>query len=287
MWNSYFKGDLRYTYNKFLLKTLSSAEQYYLKSLRDVVDSTLLDSMTWVNDNKDFLKTFHTKEEFLEYIHDEEEFSKVLLTLANYMENVCCQPLSGFYDSGSRLAYNHLQKNPVPNQIDEQAKQLHQEYVKTLASSIHTDLTNNIINNIGNNIENNNIENITNDLLTINTRVCESYTDSDGVVVKPRFSTDTRLLYTTKTEYARAVNTGLLQAYNHYGVDSYDWVTTGLPNVCNYCKELENGGPYTLNEIINMIPVHVNCSCSVKARLPNNLHLNNKPQVIDLTPSKI
>ena len=140
--------------------------------------------------------------------------------------------------------------------------------------SINGEYMKGVIDTIGDSIEKgDNFSSLGADLLSL------SYIPIDN-----KFPVNTRCLFTAKTEYARSVNTGVLQAYSNYGVDQYDWITTGLPNVCKNCLEIESNGPYTLNEIINLMPVHVNCCCSVKGRLHRNQSLRRNPRVIDLTP---
>lgn len=62
-----------------------------------------------------------------------------------------------------------------------------------------------------------------------------------------------------RTEHARAVNTGTLQAYENYGVHEVEIITAGDDNVCDDCIDLEDHNPYSLSEAQSLLPVHPNC----------------------------
>ena len=62
-----------------------------------------------------------------------------------------------------------------------------------------------------------------------------------------------------RTEHARAVNTGTLQAYENYNVNKVEIITAGDDNVCEDCIFFEEHNPYSLSEAQEILPVHPNC----------------------------
>ena len=286
MWSD-FNKELKYKYISLLLKDLSLAEQSYLQLLRDGIDDQINTSITWLNDNRNELKELHDFNDWLEY-YKGSELERILLTLLDDTVNKSIQPLYNFYNTGGSLAYKHMSKPSVFQESDHKSLNILSDFNKTVVSSINTEFTVGVVDSIGKSIEDKSYDyeslfdlrsNSGKDKFNLNKTLYSKVGDLNN------FSTDTRCLFAVKTEYARAVNTGLLQAYSNYGVDSYEWVTSGLPNVCKQCLSYEEESPYTLNEIINMMPVHVNCVCSVKGLFNNNyLELDDTPVIVDLTP---
>jgi len=64
-----------------------------------------------------------------------------------------------------------------------------------------------------------------------------------------------------RTEVNQAEIGGSLDAFRQMGTDSFDWMTGPAP--CDVCKVLSEAGPYSLQEIENIMDdIHPNCSCS-------------------------
>lgn len=68
-----------------------------------------------------------------------------------------------------------------------------------------------------------------------------------------------------RTETIRAHHLATINEYEAWGVTGVNVMaelkTAGDARVCDRCLALEAGGPYTLEVIRNMIPVHTNCRC--------------------------
>ena len=288
MWSS-FNNDLHYQYVKVLTKSLSNAEQYYLRVLRDGVDNQINSSIDWINNNYNLLEGFNTSREWYDYYEDDGELQRILLTLIGDNVNRCAEALYDFYKSGGNLAYAHMSRNPVFTNSDYKALTNLSNYMNTVVESINSEFANATVQSVGEHIDENHLAIITMDLIDLKEEPSKKLIDleTQKVYTGTRLSTDNRCLFTTKTEYARAVNTGLLQAYANYNVEWFDIVTSGLKNVCKTCLENEANNPYSLDEVMELVPNHPNCVCSVKARLPVNLdelRLNPNPSVVDLTP---
>ncbi len=256
------------------MKHLSPVESAYLEFLRSGMDTQIQETLNWYDEHEDDLHDLNSSEEF------EDEYGKqwlemILITLMNAMYEKNAYYMQYFYNSGSNLAYNHMNREKVYLSSDEQALNNLTKYTNGVVESINSEFAVGVRNTLHNHIDDGSLDQFRNDLLDL------PYTP-----VITHFSVDNRCVFATKTEYARGVNTGLLQGYSNYGVDTYDWITSGLSNVCKTCKSYEENNPYTLNEIINMMPCHPNCVCSVKANLPKVLYLQTNPRVVDLTPKK-
>lgn len=112
--------------------------------------------------------------------------------------------------------------------------------------------------------------------------------------INTNISVKTRAEMIARTEYARAVNTGTLQAYANYGIEKVVINTSHDNLVCDYCLSLEEGNPYTLQEAMKYLPAHPNCRCNYAAYIPEpdelgsfeigSLSIVNNPLVVNLCP---
>ena len=77
-----------------------------------------------------------------------------------------------------------------------------------------------------------------------------------------------------RTEIIRAHHWAMIQEYRNWGIAGVkvlaEFVTAGDLRVCPRCDALAKGSPYTLDEIQNAIPVHVQCRCAALPYLFNN-----------------
>lgn len=269
------KSDLLYDYTRFLLKSLNNHELVFMKFLRDQNDMVINEWLSWTDDNLELLTSFDDSSGWLDYFYDESMIEQILVSLIGDLDNSLDNLVGRFYGTGARIGYNHMGKDYGFYDSDKRCLGNLQGYVNSVNKSIQGEVAYGGIQVIGEHIDNNDL-----------THLKESIVNLPYTSIDHHINPDTRILFTVKTEYARAVNSGLLQSYSNYGVDLYDWVTSGLPNTCNRCFEIENGSPYNLNEIIKLCPVHVNCVCSVKARLPKILSLQENPSIVDITPNR-
>lgn len=239
-----------------LKKRFSRDERNFYNSLSNGIDENLLYAISW-------LKT-HEAQEILEY-EDEEEFDEAFAASALHAElNSRIQkntlngikPLSKFYKVGSRLGHNQLRMPQIYTVEDKEALHILTQYVGDTIYNVNVDSCLNI-----------------KDILmagamgaialgSLSKEILESpykVTPRSGATV------DTRCTMITTTEYGRAVNTGLLQAYVNDGCYKVDIVTAGDDRVCDDCIELEKNNPYPIEEAMNLLPVHTLCRCSLSA----------------------
>lgn len=234
-------------------KRFSRDERNFYNTLSNGIDENLLYVISW-------LKT-HEAHELLEY-EDEDEFDEAFAATALHAElNSRIQkntlngikPLSKFYKVGSRLGHNQLRRPQIYTPEDKEALSILTQYVGDTIYSVNVDSCLNVkdilmagaVGAIA--------------LSSLSQTILESpykVTPRSGATV------DTRCTMITTTEYGRAVNTGLLQAYVNDGCYKVDIVTAGDDNVCDECIEIEKNNPYTIEEAMGLLPVHSRCRCS-------------------------
>ena len=195
---------------------------------------------------------------------DEEEFDEAFLDSALYLElsklidgnvNNAISLLPGFYRKGSRLGANDLRTHPEFNNRDQKALNILFDYNSELVRNVNVDSCLGI-----------------KDILFMGavagigiSKLTENILQSPYVMSKYSGATVShRCTMITTTEYGRTVNTGVLQAYVNKGVYMVDIKTAGDDRVCDECIEIENNNPYTIEEAMNLIPVHSLCRCSIK-----------------------
>lgn len=252
-------------------KKLSRDEITYIKVLNNGVDEDIQYAIKWLNtpEAKTILK-IRDEDEF-----DEMFFSSVLYDNLNkiFHKNV----LNGngiikrFYNTGLSLGYDDIGKKLPYVADDDDALVILTNYVG--------DVTLNVNQEVGIGIK---------DILLLGvlggygvSKITENLLKVPYAPIRSNISVSSRCTMIGRTEYSRAINTGTLQAYSNSGVNEVDILTTGLPNVCADCLELESNNPYTIEEAMRILPLHPQCACSyspVKESISNG-----EPIVIDLT----
>lgn len=67
-----------------------------------------------------------------------------------------------------------------------------------------------------------------------------------------------RAMMIARTESARALSAGTLDAYGRMGIHKVQWVAD--PDCCDICDD-NNGKVFTIQEAEDLIPAHPNCEC--------------------------
>ena len=74
-------------------------------------------------------------------------------------------------------------------------------------------------------------------------------------------SAKTRSEMIARTEIQRSFNNGTIQTYANYGLNSFNIINYNDKGICETCISLIQDNPYTLEEIIQLLPVHPYCRC--------------------------
>ena len=101
------------------------------------------------------------------------------------------------------------------------------------------------------------------------------------------FSPHTRARMIARTEYSRARNTGNLQAYANYGVETVEIITANDNFVCDLCLDIEEHNPYSITDSNNLPPFHTNCRCTVAPVTALSSYQNaplENPNIVNLIP---
>ena len=103
--------------------------------------------------------------------------------------------------------------------------------------------------------------------------------------INNNISVRTRAEMIARTEHARAVNTGTLQAYVNYGVSQVEIITAQDGLVCDDCLDIESQNPWSISEAQDLLPMHPNCRCAFAAVVDVNEDLERDPNPVsvDLT----
>lgn len=278
----YYKNLLRGEYTRFLIKTLSKNEESYLDILTTGVTDILDASIEYTILHEEELHSLDDDLEFGRFgdVYYDKFTEQVLMSMLLMKRRLGVRPLRKFYRSGSRIAYDELGVKESFYNSDQQALNNLEDYVGGVVDSIN----NEYCIGVKKVLYDNRYEDIT--------KINEELIGLADTPISSHISINNRCLFTVKTEYARAVNTGLLQTYRNFGVRECDWVTSGLRNVCDKCLYLEENSPYSIEEIEGLLPCHVNCYMPDTQVFTSNgwkyfYELNRDDKILSLNPSNL
>ena len=263
-----------------VFKSLNSSQKNYTDLLNKGIDNLILTSNKWLKTkDSDDLLTIRDEDVF------KEEFRKT--NLYNDLNNIIqsnagkgLPPLRGFYRIGSQLGYNSLKKKKTDdlNEYDEEAISILSAYVYEVLTNLNQDASRVIRNTLYDGALNSTPKKeIGLDLLTVPDKVGDN------------FKINTRSQMIATTEYNRSINTGTLQAFSNSGVQNVHIITTGLPNVCDTCINIESKNPYTIEEAMKLLPVHPHCYMPDTEVFTNNgwkyfFELEDNDKILSLNP---
>lgn len=98
-------------------------------------------------------------------------------------------------------------------------------------------------------------------------------------------SAKTRSEMIARTEMNRSFTNGVLQTYSNYGINTLDIINYNDKGICNTCINLIQNNPYTIEEIMKILPVHPFCRCICVLHNTNiDIPLNEieNPIIIDM-----
>ena len=98
-------------------------------------------------------------------------------------------------------------------------------------------------------------------------------------------SAKTRSEMIARTEMNRSFTNGVLQTYSNYGLDTLDIINYNDKGICETCISLIQNNPYTIQEIMEILPVHPYCRCICVLHNTNTdipLEEISNPTIIDM-----
>jgi len=250
-------------------KKLSKREKRYYNSLINGLDNLIKASTTFLktneynslrkiatkhkskiiekSDNSFFGPEFRHSDELKELFQSSEFKEELDLIIESNVES-CEDFMKEFYQVGAMLGYKQLRRQMGLTPADSQALYFLTDYEFDLVRNLNTELCYGIRETIFNAVATGqSTQKTTQQLLELPLTPIGN--------VSPR----RRAEMIARTEHARAVNTGTLQAYENFGVGEAEIITAGDSNVCDDCADLEEHNPYTLSEAQSLLPVHPNC----------------------------
>lgn len=188
----------------------------------------------------------HSKE--LREFFDSSDFKEGLNEIIEENVSSSSQFIEEFYMVGASLGYRQLRKGMMLSTADKEALYFVQQYNFDLIRNLNTELCVGIRETIFNAVATGQSTEKTKQ------KLLELPLEPLGNVSPSR-----RAEMIARTEHARAVNTGTLQAYENYNVNKVEIITAGDDNVCEDCIFFEEHNPYSLSEAQEILPVHPNC----------------------------
>ena len=230
-------------------KSLSRAEKKYLNYLINSFDEQLITVGNWYGSEEAqrWFRQHHDEiTQFFEESGIREELQPILESTVDGSEAYIQQ----FYETGARLGYSDLGATLVFTEADKEAlyylKNYNFELIKDLNKELEAGIREVITQSV---LEGNGYKETARLLL-----------DLPLSPINSNISLRQRAEMIARTEHARAVNTGTMQAYTNQGVTEVNILTVGEDNgACDECLDLEDKNPYSLEEAMGFLPVHPNC----------------------------
>lgn len=254
-----------------ICKRLSKDEKDYLKFLHNGIDNNIQYVVKWLSSN-DAIELLSVDEDDFkdEFLNSDLYLNLNNLFLKNKNDNE--KFINKFYNKGSKLGYDDLGRMLPFTSSDGEALDILNEYVGDVVENVNIEC--------GIGIQ---------DVLMLNVmgvlganEIKENILKVPYTTVRSNISVTSRCNMIARTEYGRAINTGVLQAYSNSGVNEVNINTTGLSNVCDDCLELEKNNPYSIEEAMELLPLHPQCACSYSPAYSSVENVDN-PIIIDLT----
>lgn len=232
-------------------KSLSKAEKKYLNHLLNNFDEQLIAVGEWYGspEAKRWFRQHHDEiTVFFEESGIREELQPILESTVEGSEAYIQQ----FYETGAKLGYSDLGAKLVFTEADKEAlyylKDYNFELIKDLNKELEIGIREVITQSV---LEGNGYKETTRQLLEL-----------PLTPINSNISLRQRAEMIARTEHARAINTGTMQAYTNQGVTQVNILTAGDSNVCDDCLYEESENPHTIEEAMSLLPMHPNCRCS-------------------------
>lgn len=254
-------------------KALTPEETAYLKSICDGFERQL-EVVTEYIGSEEFAELQNMNQQQIDAFFRNSGIRQKLNELIKYNANDSEDFIRQFYKIGSQLGYQDIGGVLAYTQADRMALYNLTTYNFNLVTNVNTELREGIREVIFNAVAAGDGYQVT----------MRNLMELPLTPINGNISVRTRAEMIARTEHARALNTGTLQAYANYGIREVDVITVGDSLVCDDCLDAEANNPHSLQEAQSLLPMHPNCRCSFGAVVESagDMPLNNPP-VMDLT----
>lgn len=261
--------------NDFLDPTrFSHDELQYYNDLTRAIDKTIDRYVDWLGTPEAqelFYENAKYSKDFFESIDSEldEVINDTSLSADKIVEKI--------YNKGLTQGYKDIRRRFVFNDACKYGLKATQEYNFELITNVSDDLRDSIRHDIFRGVaEGQSIHEVARAITDRGLQPLEGKT----------LSAYQRATLIARTEIARSMSAGRLQAYANYGVEKVKILTAGDDDVCPICREAETK-IYTIEEASGLIPFHPCCRCSIIAYIEHYQDIPQEPkidsEVIDCT----
>ena len=264
--------------NDFLDPTrLAHDELQYYNDITRALDKTIDKYVEWL-DSEEARELFHegvkAKKEYFNAI--DKDLDDIIQDTSLSADGI----IEKIYQKGLNYGYKDINRLPVFNDACKYGLKATREYNFDLICNVSDDLRESIKHNIFRGVaEGQSVQQVAKALVDSGLKPLEGKT----------LSAYQRASLIARTEIARSMTTGRLQAYANYGVEKVKILTAGDDYVCPICLKaahkfngemnIENVSGdklYTLEEASDLVPFHPACRCSVMAYI-EHYQLPEKP----------
>lgn len=252
-------------------KSLSKAEKEYLTLIMDGMDNRLIRAGEWFA-SPEAKRYFREHRDDISNFFNESGIREELETLLEENIKDSASYIERFYETGAKLGYSDLNAKLIFTVADQEALYFLKNYNFNLISNLNTELEAGIRN-----------------IITESVLEGKGYKETARLLlelpltpINANITLRQRAEMIARTEHARAINTGTMQAYSNMGVTEVNILTVGDSAVCDDCLDLEANNPYSLEEAMNFLPVHPNCRCSYTPVIDSINH-DVDPVIVNLT----
>lgn len=260
------------------VKDMSRAEQTYYNHIINSFNQQLELTNNYIG-SKEFWDEYYQKYETIEeFIHNCSLNNNLNDFINNQDYSDADEFIQSFYELGAELGYEDIDRTFAFTNADKQALYHLKQYNYDLIRDCNDELRQGIRNSLfqcmlrGDNPR------------TIRKEI-EGLLDNK---IRSRVPLKFRAEMIARTEHARAVNTGTLQAYSNYGVELVDVLTAGDGAVCDICLEAANNNPHPIKEVRGLCPFHPLCRCAYAAHINEDTEIYtnpmDNPNIINLIP---
>ena len=222
---------------------MTSLEQMFYDTLMFEVEKYLLITKQWIQ-----------TQDGLEYLHTTTKSSNKTLQFLLQQHHIETSKLHTIlltqYNTGSSYAYESINRNPHIT------KTSHTQTINLLLKGVDE-----IIHRFDKTIR----KDILHFIKQVKGEKTETILNKLKDWTKHNFTTPisakVRSEMIARTEMTRSFNGGVLQTYANYGLNSFDIVNYNDIGICEKCINLIRNNPYTLEEVMKLLPVHPYCRC--------------------------
>lgn len=232
-------------------KSLNRAELEYLTHLMEGMDERLIQAGEWYK-SPEAKRYFRQHHDDLQNFFKESGIREELQPLLEANIKDSASYLERFYKVGAELGYGDLNRRLIFTEADKEALYFLKNYNFELIKNLNKELEDGIKR-----------------VITESVLEGKGYKETARLLldlpltpINANITLRQRAEMIARTEHARAVNTGTMQAYSNMGVTEVNILTVGDSDVCTDCLDIEDDNPHPLEEAMNLLPVHPNCRCS-------------------------